>query len=305
MLVTNRDVLIGDYAVRSYQKVEKAYGDALPFVLLIYANCLSEANKKKFFPRWKKYSYVDIFDNTDFAKGLDLTPGTKVGDGEGGFNVIEGPRENYDTVWSRELRKIETPYHATVDADFEILDPAFVGSIMDFLDRNPTVVGMSTDHSPYVANRFDTYSGQVIHANERWHTWFCVYRKRSRICRTSHYYYETIGEDGIRSTYDSAARFQHDLITKYGCSFASLPESFGWQFIHYGAFSKNVSITERNLWLYRFLEITGRRGVIVRTKNRKLNAAIAASTMRWARWCLQRFFKRHIEERSVYHFDLD
>lgn len=36
---------------------------------------------------------------------------------------LDGPFELYDTLWSRELRKISTPYHATVDADFEMRRP--------------------------------------------------------------------------------------------------------------------------------------------------------------------------------------
>jgi len=46
MLVTNRDALIADYAVKSYKKVHDEFKDELPFVLYIYCNCVKEDIKQ-------------------------------------------------------------------------------------------------------------------------------------------------------------------------------------------------------------------------------------------------------------------
>ena len=104
MIVTDPDVVIADYAVRSYVKIK-----GIKFALRIYSNWVSSSLKRRYFPRWRKLPFVEIIEpdgQTDENKPTDRS--------------LEGPFERCDTIWDRELKKIDAPYHATVDADFEI-----------------------------------------------------------------------------------------------------------------------------------------------------------------------------------------
>src|SRR5579859_2743391 len=55
MIVTPRDVVIADYAVRSYAKIRD-----LDFSLRVYSNYLLPEQKDYYFPRWEKLPYVDV-----------------------------------------------------------------------------------------------------------------------------------------------------------------------------------------------------------------------------------------------------
>src|ERR671924_688899 len=170
MIVTDPDVVIADYAVKSYAKIQD-----IRFKLRIYSNWVSSSLKGRYFPRWKKLSFVEIVEpdwHNDENKPTDRR--------------LEGPFERCDTIWDRELKAIDTPYYATVDADFEILDPKFVPIMLTRLDNDPNVVAMSTDYSPTVSDHYDSYSNQVICLNERWHTWFCIYKRAALQSEVSH-----------------------------------------------------------------------------------------------------------------------
>src|SRR5215510_3210197 len=115
MIVTDRDIVVADYAVRSYRKIQ-----GISFKLRIYSNWISEALKRKYFSQWSQFPFVEIMENewqTDAKKPLDR-------------RVLWGPFELAYTIWDRELRRINAPYIATVDADFEILDGRFVSSML-------------------------------------------------------------------------------------------------------------------------------------------------------------------------------
>jgi hypothetical protein len=151
MIVTDPDVVIADYAVRSYAKIK-----GLKFILRVYSNWVSSSLKKRYFPRWRKCSFVKIVEpegQTDQNKPTD--------------RQLEGPFERCDTIWDRELRTIDTPYYATVDADFEILDAWFVPVMLARLDNDPKLIAMSTDYTPTVKEYYDSYSNEVICLNER------------------------------------------------------------------------------------------------------------------------------------------
>src|SRR5689334_10959237 len=122
MIVTPRDVVIADYAVRSYRRIRN-----LNFKLLVYSNYLLPEQKAYYFPRWSTYPFVDIAANAHHD--LDLTSIN----GRIQRDSLEGPFEYCDPIWERELRKLDTPFIATVDADFEILRPRFLRYIMDRL----------------------------------------------------------------------------------------------------------------------------------------------------------------------------
>jgi len=252
MIVTDPDLVIADYAVRSYAKIE-----ALRFTLRIYSNWVSSSLKKLYFPRWRKCPFVEIIEHewqTDQNKPTDRR--------------LEGPFERCDTIWDRELKKIDTPYYATVDADFEILDAKFVPVMLARLDDDPNLVAMSTDYSPTVTDHHDAYSNEVICLNERWHTWFCIYMRAALKCEISHAVHVEALSGPVRyKSWDTSGYFQKALKESHGFELAVLDPSFQPCFIHYGAFSKNQDINERNVALYRRLQIFRKRGFFGRSEH--------------------------------------
>jgi hypothetical protein len=246
MIVTDPDVVIADYAVKSYAKIRD-----VSFRLRIYSNWVSSFLKRRYFPRWRRLPYVEIVEpewQTDENKPTDRR--------------LEGPFERCDTIWDRELKRIETPYHATVDADFEILDGKFVLVMLAHLDGDPRLVAVSTDYTPIVANHYDSYSGNVICLNERWHTWFCIYKREALLCQTSHAVHVKEVSGPIRySSWDTSGYFQKALKEIHGFVLAALDPKYQPCFIHYGAFSKNRDINKRNVALFRRLQILRKRGL--------------------------------------------
>jgi hypothetical protein len=257
MLVTNRDASIADYAVKSYQKVQDEFKDELPFVLYIYCNCLKEDIKQKYMPKWSQYGYVQLFDNYEKTKTMNLRAGETITSPEGTYRLRDGWCENYDELWTSELRKFQTDYVATVDADFEILSPYFIGEMMDALERDPQLIGISSDYSAG-GSQYDSYSDQVLNLAERWNTWFCIYKRQAFNCKTSHFFYYDSSNDTV---FDSGAYFQHRLITDFGYRFSAVDSKCHNNFIHYGAFSKNKSVNEKNIWLYRRAAILRSHGL--------------------------------------------
>ena len=247
MIVTPRDAVIADYAVRSYAKVRDVLDD---FSLRVYSNYLLPEQKEYYFPRWDRLPFVDIVRNPRHDVDLANTWQRIHTDG------LEGPFEYCDPIWDRELRKIDTPYVATVDADFEILGAGFVKHMLRRLRAQPDLVAMSTDYSPTEVVH-ESYSGNTIVLNERNHTWFCIYKQlafeRSKV---SHAFYREMltGAPVERNCWDSAAYFQKSLRDQ-GLRFDYLHGKYRRDFIHYGAFSKNTSVTRETVALFRSLAI--------------------------------------------------
>jgi glycosyltransferase involved in cell wall biosynthesis len=122
------------------------------------------------------------------------------------------------------LRKFQTDYVATVDADFEILSPYFIGEMMDALERDPQLIGISSDYTPWQPQYYDSYSGKVFNLAERWNTWFCIYKRQAFNCKTSHFpYYDSSNEPIV---FDSGAYFQHRLITDFGYRFSTVDSKY-------------------------------------------------------------------------------
>jgi hypothetical protein len=250
MIVTDPDAVIADYAVKSYAKITD-----VSFRLRIYSNWLSAFVKDRYFDRWRKFSFVEIVDPLWHAD--DKKPSDR---------RLEGPFERCDTIWDRELKQIETSYHATVDADFEILDARFVPIMLEQLDRDPELVAMSTDYTPTIPNHHDSYSNEVIWLNERWHTWFCIYKRAALQCEVSHAYHEEVRDGPVRRTaWDTSGYFQKMLKENHGFRLAALDPTYQPCFIHYGAFSKNRNINERNVAVYHQLQILRKKGIFGRT----------------------------------------
>jgi hypothetical protein len=245
MIVTPRDAVIADYAVRSYAKIKD-----VDFSLVVYSNYLLPEQKAYYFPRWEAFPFVDIARNPHHDADLgDINARIQ-------SDALEGPFEYCDPLWDRELRQIKTPFVATVDADFEILRPHFLEHSLRRMRAEPDLVGFSTDYSPTDVVH-EPYNGNTIILNERNHTWFCIYKhlafERSQVSQAFHREMLT-GAPVERNCWDSCAYFQKSLRDQ-GLRFDYLHGKFRRDFIHYGAFSKNTTVTRESVALFRLFAI--------------------------------------------------
>jgi hypothetical protein len=245
MIVTPRDVVIADYAIRSYAKIRN-----LRFALRVYSNYLLPEQKEHYFPRWGALPFVEIARNPHHDADISDI-GTRIN-----AERLEGPFEYCDPIWDRELHVLDTEYVATVDADFEILRPRFVHRMMERLRAQPELVAMSTDYSP-TGVVYEPYTGNTIVLNERNHTWFCIYKRRAfEVSQVSHAFHREmlVGAPVERNCWDSCAYFQKSL-RDHGFRLDALNGQFRRDFIHYGAFSKNTTVTRESVATFRRLAI--------------------------------------------------
>ena len=300
MLVTNRDVYIADYSIKSYRKlipVLKNYN----WKLVIYLNCLKKEYKHKYLKIWNNYGYTEIMDNSEFVDVEKLIPGQEVKDNYGNKSSLEGKFERGCAVWEREFRKFESDYWATVDADFEIISPDFVIEGLKQLEQNKNLAVFSSDSSDTVYDVYESYSDEYIISMKRHHTWFCIYKRECQKCMTSHFYYQE-KINGKRYSYDDAAKFQFDLEEKYGYSLLSatrLKNEFRYSFIHYGAFSKNDSLDKPiKIFFYRCIIFLSHRGLLILNPTCFINKCF-----RFLGKILKRIFCEKInKERRIYHY---
>ncbi len=245
MIVTPRDAVIADYAIRSYGRVR-----GLDFTLYVYSNYLLPEQKAYYFPRWERLPFVHVARNAHHDADIAAI-GTRIAD-----ERLEGPFEYCDPIWDRELHAFSTPFVGTVDADFEIIRPRFVTAMMRRLRTEPDLVGMSTDYSPTDVV-FEPYTGNTIVLNERNHTWFCIYRQQAfEISQVSHAFHREmlVGAPVERNCWDSCAYFQKSL-RDTGLRLDHLHGQYRRDFIHYGAFSKNTTVTRESVAMFRCLAI--------------------------------------------------
>jgi hypothetical protein len=246
MPVTDRDAVIADYSIPSYGKIK-----GIPFRLRVYSNWLSAANRKHYFPRWKRHPFVDLLEN-EWQREKERPRG----------KGLEGPFFKGAYIWDTELKKIDTPYHATVDADFEVLNGRFVNEMLDALDADPKLIAMSAEYSPVKEPYYDIHTDDIIRLNERWHTWFCIYKREALASPVSHALREEVDptQPVPRGIWDDAGYLQKTL-REEGYRLAALDHRFRGDFIHYGAFSRNRHITRANVALYRRIRIFRKNGI--------------------------------------------
>lgn len=250
MLVTPRDVVLADYAVRGYRKLV----GQVDFRVVVYSNYLLPEQKRFFFPRWERLAYVCIQRN-DHHDADVVAIKSRVG-----AERLEGPFEYCDPIWDRELPRLDGALVATVDADFELLRPRFVRHMLQAFRDQPRLIGFSTDYSPRRVH-FESFTDETIMLNERNHTWFCVYRREAfALAGTSHAYHQEIRPDQEirRDAWDSSAYFQKSLRDQ-GFVFRHLDPSFRHEYIHYGAFSKNTTVTRRTVGVFRAFALAEHR----------------------------------------------
>lgn len=270
MLVTNRDCMFGDYGVKSFEKIYKRlkHSEKQHFKLFIYLNALTPENLNEYAVKWAAYPYVQIFDNTEKIRTKNFVAGETITSPEGIERVRDDINENYDELWTSELPKFNTDYIATVDADFEVLNPEFYFHLLLAL-QDPDCILASTSYNE-TSFCFDSYSDRNMHLHERNHTWFCIYKKEVfELSKRSHFYYEEI-HDGELHAFDSAAYFQNELRAIPGKKFYHLPNKYQSGFIHYGAGSKNISINKFNISFYRKLMIISKIGLTHKWTNTKV-----------------------------------
>ena len=260
MLVTDADALIADYAIRSYRLLERAKID---FRLRVYGNCLSPPVRDRYFPRWQEYPFVELDDNCRLVTSDYPKAGATITSPEGFSFPLYGDWETCATIWSRELEKLPAQFVATVDADFEILDPAFVKQALERLRSAPDLAGVSSSHGPDRPAHHETYRQRTVFMHQRWETWFCIYRKSCLDVEVSPFLYEETAADGTVHVYDAYGYLQHALLAK-GWRFEAVGREFQNQFMHYGAFVQNQSITTRNVAAYRRYRILMHRGLCPR-----------------------------------------
>ena len=260
MLVTDPCALIADYAIRSYRLLARAKID---FRLRVYGNCLSPLVRDRYFPRWGKLPYVELDDNRQYVNPDYPLRGQYIISPEGVKHVMPGNYELCPVAWDRELPKLPTPFVATVDADFEILDAAFVKQALDRLRSAPDLAGVSSTFSPDRPTHRETYSHRTVFMHQQWNTWFCIYRKLCLGLGPSCHYYENSAPDGTVHIYDAYSHLQHALLAQ-GWRFEAVGPEGQNQFIHYTSFGQNQTVTTRTIAAYRRYRILLHRGLVPR-----------------------------------------
>lgn len=259
MIVTDSCAPIAHYCILSYRKVKKA---GIPFRLVVYGNCLSRETEEWYYPKWRKLDYVDLMDNREWVGDHPPVAGEKIMTPEGVERPIVGPFELGGTIWTRELKRFTTPYIATVDADFDILDDGFVVRALEMLEGDPKLAGVSTDYSPDNPCYKDSYWNREHFLHQRWHAWFCIYRRECLLGTVSfHEYRYRDAASGQLKVFDDGALLQDSLL-KQGWHFAVLPESFQRQYLHYVAFAQNRDVTPETAGLYHRYRVWQWRGLI-------------------------------------------
>ncbi len=259
MLVTDYDIYIADYSVASYDLLFKEHKKSYfpDFTLHVYANNISQANKF-YLKKWLMYPFVVIFDNIQKISNQNFKSTDLLISPEGIERPREGIFESCDEVWTSEISKFNTKYIATVDADFEILNPRFIVKMFQDLEKNSNIAVYSSDYDE-TRVVFDTYLDETMVLSQRWHTWFCIYRKSTYTNDRSHYFYRFLMPNNMSFVYDSGAYLQ-DLLNKQNEMAYLTDYKFQQDFIHYGAFAKNKNLDHVSTGIYRKLAIFSKNG---------------------------------------------
>ena len=255
MIVTPPDLAIAKYSLRALRKHIPSVPDCS---LLIYQNGLSGQ---------QECEIANIIHGTEWlliSNRLTLPKNMKVGEfyqtDQGATALREGLYESYDEIWSRELVLLDSPLVGIIDPDFEIFDPSFIpGMIAAFADDAKLAI-FATEHEQ-TQKMYDTYSQEMCLSMERWNTCFCIYRKAA-LEQNHDFSFKALGDEtsGLPMYYDSSAWLQKTLVENgwRGREIERWHE--WWKYIHYGAFSKNRSLSGAKLKIYRCFRILRHNG---------------------------------------------
>lgn len=242
MPVIERGVCLADYCIRSYSKIRN-----ISFTLIVYLNCVGDSIKRKYVHKWRRMGYVEIIES-DYKKSM-LAHGA---------------------ILDIELKKIKSPYIATVDYDFEIIDAKFINYMLERMDNMDKLAAMSVGC---------TSGGGAVYRkgkhimSARWHPYFCIYKQKALELVSSFSHsprrIPIPGKD-YSLFYDVSARIQEALVKTHGLRIEALSRSenkFSFCYIHYLSIGwRKEYIIESNIRAYRWLRILSQNGFLGRGK---------------------------------------
>ena len=106
---------------------------------------------------------------------------------------------------------------------------------------------------------FCGYSQTQCFMAPRHHTWFCLYRRAALELDSDFSFYEETHQ-GLPLKFDHSAGLQMRLTRDHQFEGKTLRHNQRWHFIHYGAFSKNRSLSGNKLRFYRWLRVGSHNG---------------------------------------------
>lgn len=272
MIITPPDSHIAKFAVRRLGKVLNEHVN-----LCIYFNGLSPQQQRKIRQLVQHNAHVRIRDNyagiAANRESIVAQVGKPVVTASGRASEMrEGLYEPQAEIWSSDLVGFrEFDLVGIVDPDFEIFEANFIDDILDAFAKDERLGFFSCDYSPSV-EFYDSYSREHCILEERYHTWFCVYRRRALELENDFYFHEK--RNGKVRKWDHSAKLQETLKTRHGFSGSVLPRKHSWKFLHYGAFAQNQSLSGVRLRVYRALRIGKHNGFIHAHGGRSLSRAI-------------------------------
>jgi hypothetical protein len=216
MIVTPPDSHIARYAVR---KLARSLHESLH--LCIYFNGLNPNLQRRIRQHVQGNPYVQLKDNyaqiAENREAIAAQVGKVMVTANGhACELREGLYEPQAEIWSRELvRFTEFDLAGIVDPDFEILEPDFIAGIQGAFADDERLGFFSTNYSPTV-EFYDSYSREHCILEQRYHTWFCLYRRRALELESDFYFYEERG--GKVRKWDHSARLQEKLHSVHGFS---------------------------------------------------------------------------------------
>lgn len=259
MLVTPPDLAIAKYTIAS---LKKTLLRVKQISAVIFLNGLSEQEE------FEVYKIIGnmremIVVKSNREKLLEIEKDIKIGEfyttDNGAVNLREGRWESCGEVWSRELVLIDSPLIGMIDADFEIFDASFINEMRAGFIKNERLGFFSTDYDPD-QKLVEFLSPIEFIAAKRYHTWFCIYRKTVlEVCHDFSLKWEIDNKTGLTWKYDHSGMLQKKMMD-LGWQGLSLNRNNYWKYLHYGAFSKNRSLSGIKLGIYRFIKICSYNG---------------------------------------------
>ena len=256
MIVTPRDFPIALYTIPPLARITESSGN---FHAVIYCNGLAGEHLSQISYLIKGYERVSIRNNNQHLRAIRNN--LKIGDftqENGSMEQRQGLLETAPEVWSRELVQLDADLVTMIDPDFEILDPEYMGVMLDGFAYDPRIAFYSTDYSPD-RNYFESYSKEYAIVAERWHTWFCVYR-RTALEKYHDFSYIEDRSGALPVKRDHSGMLQKIFIDRYGYVGSCLTDAYSTQFLHYSSFAQNRSLRGWRLALYRIVRIGRHNG---------------------------------------------
>lgn len=286
MVVTNRTIYLSDYCIKSYVLAYNHLKTKYDVELKVYLNCVNLFKYQKYIDKWKKFDFVVI----EFSE-LKFTDFEF--DGSHYILKLNGKKYLYPfefcEPFDREFQNFKSDYFINVDDDFEILNPRFISKILNVLDEKSNLGILSTNRTS-TSNYYDNFTEDEIILHERNDTWFCAFKKESRVLGVSTHpvdqfiydngdvfiwdyentdwntYFEKGKKKGIgkRHVWDGNAFLQEKIREKFNSKIIALSDidsKFELDFIHYASFTQNNSIdSPLKVYFYRKLAINNKVG---------------------------------------------